>query len=283
MYCSSSYRPSSRDIFCDKVYCPKKNHVFCNNVKPMHSGFLGRTPSKINLTDEHKQLILDTHNELRNIIATGRPQLINLAGESFPRALNMYKLVWNDELEWQAGLNAATCSANHDCTSTQTFTFAGQNLAMRVSSLPIRNITLHLRDSIRKVIDAYSGNVIKHSSEFSKEESDRVEEIIKPTRLVNVNGHFTALVKGQTSKIGCSYYSCGQVTEVMRYSMYLVCVYENTNMIGEDSYIYGNSSYICDRSQKYCGLCLDSSDNEEFEEQICKESDIDFHSFGKTK
>lgn len=292
LHTASSYGPYSKEIYCERVHCPEDNHIYCNDWRPFHSGFLGNDPNRIILTSNQKQLILDTHNELRNIVASGMPRLMNLAGDTFPKALNMHKLVWNEELEWAAGLNGETCAGDHDCPSTHTYMFAGQNLAMTASSHDL-NRTEFLKNNIRfwfmehlntplDVIDGYSPEIVKHSSQFTAEETRKVAEFIKPVSMVDMNGHFTALVKDTTSKIGCALYSCGKVDNVMTdsYSLYLVCNYENSNMIGEATYEH-KTSYDCERSRKFPGLCLDGSDTEEdSDDVVIYESDIRLPSFG---
>lgn len=273
---ASSYEPHSKEIYCERIHCPEQNHIYCNNWRPLHSGFLGNEPHQIILTSEQKQLILDTHNDLRNILASGKPRLTNLAGETFPKALNMHKLVWNEELEWAAGLNAETCAGNHDCPSTHTYMLAGQNLAFMSSSYYL-NETEFLVEKIHywfseylntpiDVIDAYSQKIIKHSTEFTDDETRRVKKVVQHVNMIDMNGHFTALVKDTTSKIGCALYSCGKVDIIMTHSLYLACNYENSNMMGEATYEY-QEAFDCDKSKKFPSLCLDGSDNEEDDDE----------------
>lgn len=287
----SCYEPLSKEIFCKNIDCSQNNHIFCNGVIPKTSNFIGTSPTKINLTMEQKQLILDTHNELRNIIATGKPQLVNIAGELFPKASNMHKLIWSDELEWQADLNAATCSANHDCPSTENYMSASQNLGYRSNSKPI-NETQYIKDTILnwfyefiytplEAIDSYSSKTVKNTDKFTEIEAERVKNLTGSSFFFNLNSHFTTVVKAKTSKIGCSFYSCGQVRD-LPYSWYFVCNYEFMNMFGEATYKY-NVPENCARSKKYCGLCLEGTSSEENEEELsCLESDLDFQSFKKS-
>lgn len=268
---SSSYEPISRKIFCGSIQCPGDNHLYCNDWKPPHNGLLGNESIRIILTSIEKELILNTHNELRNIIATGNPDLRNLAGDYLPTTSTMHKLVWNEELEWMAGLNAETCSSDHDCPSTENFLFAGQNLAMMDRNCK-QNTTEFLKESIYSwfleylntpvsVIDSYSPDIIKPSSEFSIDEVRKLQEFIYPLNMLDSNMRFTTLAKDTTSKIGCALVDCGKVNS----SWYLVCNYENSNMKGEETYKSKGFSPQCDKSWMFPSLCLDGSDNEESE------------------
>lgn len=277
-----NYTPPAKESFCENIYCSRKDHMICDEFIPEHNGFLGREPVKIDLTSAQKAVILNTHNELRNIIACGEPKLTNLAGETFPAANNMNELVWNEELEWAAGLNAATCASNHDCSATPTFNLAGQNLAMSASSGKI-NSTEYVKSSVLAwfaeylntpitVVDGYSGELVKDVSELSTEEHEKIRGLVENAYLIAKNGHFTALVKDTSSKIGCALYSCGAVDENMRNSIYFVCNYEMTNIFSDPTYHHdGDSS--CEKSTKFCCLCSEKNQQDN-ETMSCLKSDL---------
>lgn len=72
-------------------------------------------------------IILDTHNTLRNRIASG-----NVKG--YEPACNMATMTWNKELAKLAQCNANTCIFDHDCHNTDTYIYSGQNLGYNSSS-----------------------------------------------------------------------------------------------------------------------------------------------------
>ncbi|KAG5683148.1 hypothetical protein PVAND_012446 [Polypedilum vanderplanki] len=77
-------------------------------------------------TASSKQLVLDTHNALRNKIALGKEP-------GFKSASKMMALQWNDELAFIASLNVRQCQMLHDkCRNTFQFQIVGQNLGISV-------------------------------------------------------------------------------------------------------------------------------------------------------
>lgn len=271
-YCQSTYTPPDKESYCEDIKCFRKNHMICDDFSPEHSGFLGKEPTPIHLTSFQKEVILQTHNELRNVIACGELKLNNLAGETFPRADMMHALYWDEELEWAASLNAATCSSKHDCPKTPTFHRAGQNLAMAKSNVNI-NVTDFLRSSVidwfveylntpLSVIDGYSTELVKDFSTLSEEEFKKIRPLVKGTYVLKSNGHFTTLIKDSSSKVGCALYSCGPASDILTHSIYFVCNYEMTNLIGESTYNYDTNKPRCERSDTFCCLCSDREEAE---------------------
>lgn len=74
--------------------------------------------------DAHIPLILQLHNERRNLIAGG-----GLSG--FPSALHMATMQWDATLAQLAAYNTLQCTMAHDaCRNTNTYRYAGQNLSV---------------------------------------------------------------------------------------------------------------------------------------------------------
>lgn len=54
--------------------------------------------------------IVDTHNNFRNLIASGNETRLG-----FPSAANMLKMEWDNELAYVAQAHANQCKFEHDC------------------------------------------------------------------------------------------------------------------------------------------------------------------------
>lgn len=273
LHCVFSFKPS--DDFCSKVKescdLSRKLHLHCNG-NLVHNGILGKDPRKIPLDNNLKQFILDKHNEFRNIIACSEPQIQNINEESFPKAGKMYKFEWDDELEWAANLNAQTCSNDYDCASTENYIDSGQNIGIYLGSNPVENIKILLSKTIKSfwtpylitplsVIDNWSSNLTNLFGVNSK--------FLKMENLENVNNnvHFTNMILDKSSRIGCSLYDCGKsVYGKHLVTKYLVCNYEYCNV--ERNPVYKRSkvggSECSKKSQKYCCLCINPSDSENY-------------------
>lgn len=81
------------------------------------------TAKMVTITEDLKQIIVDTHNEKRNFIAGG--------GDPRHRpASRMATMQWDDELASLASLNVKQCELSHDeCHNTNEYRYSGQNLA----------------------------------------------------------------------------------------------------------------------------------------------------------
>lgn len=79
---------------------------------------------KRDITDSLKKLIVDMHNEKRDIIAGG-------GEKSLKPACRMATMEWDDELAALAELNVLQCKMKHDkCHNTDAFQYSGQNLGL---------------------------------------------------------------------------------------------------------------------------------------------------------
>uniref|UniRef100_T1H225 SCP domain-containing protein n=1 Tax=Megaselia scalaris TaxID=36166 RepID=T1H225_MEGSC len=238
-----------------------------------------------------KQMILDFHNDVRNTIACGEPELTNIDGDIFPKAAKMPRLSWNSELQWTANLNAKTCAFHHDCAVTLSHPSAGQNIGMAVSKNATDTLNF-LRNTIKgffaeylntplHVIDKYSPSVI--SNKFNRQLSNKIKdsELVEDPETLKENAHFAVLVQDKSDDVACSMYSCGKV-EDFEYSYYLVCNYGYFNLLNEPVYKTSNiSGSECNRnSGYYCCLC--QNDDVEDDEILCHPSNINVPHFGKS-
>lgn len=274
--------------FCSKMSCKKNDHLFCGG-KLKHNGYLGTTPKKVELTDNLKTLILDKHNELRNILACGEPKVVNIAGQTFPKPAKMPKVIWSEELEWLADFNGRTCASQHDeCMQTPNYKTPGQNLAMRkASSLTpeqfikkmIPSLFSEYLETPLHVIDKYSTDILKNS--VDQNELKKITDA--GFKLSHQNGHFTCIAQDKTEAIGCVYYECGPSGKISN-SYYLVCNYGYTNMLGAPVYKKSEKSECTNFSKKFCCLCKHPNDTETA--STCHKADVklpDLKTGGGTK
>jgi len=137
-----------------------------------------------------QQLIVDTHNNLRNKVAKG----LETQGSPGPQptAANMVKLVWDDELAKVVQVWALQCVGDHDaCTSTPNLRGGvGQNYAGGTgdSTLAVDWAGL-VNDWYKEVAFFPKGNVSPWSTNGAPKET----------------GHYTQLVWAQSARVGCGF------------------------------------------------------------------------------
>lgn len=99
------------------------------------------------LTYQDEILLLDLHNEYRNIVASG-------GLPPFQRASRMSKINWDYQLAYIAAINVASCQFEHDdCRNTRNSKALGQNLHMVVNSRFIDNQSMIRRALARWFIE----------------------------------------------------------------------------------------------------------------------------------
>lgn len=262
---------------------PERQHLFCGGKAIIAKDpVIGTTPLKLELDDAAKDLIIERHNEFRNIIACrDRDMLVrNIKGDAFPKAAKMPKLMWNNELEWAADLNGKTCSNTHDCPFTVSFPRAGQNIAgmsseTRIDQIDFLNDTIRnwwsqfLNTPLRTIKKGYTGEVIQPEifAKFDDGKAILESGFIKNLSILNYNSAFTMMMREKTSRVGCALYDCGPVRK-LNHSIYLVCNYEYTNWLEEPVYETVKESEVSgskcgEKSKRYCCLCLLPSDRDE--------------------
>lgn len=261
------------DRFCGNKKKGLKS-LYCGGEVDKKNAKLGKTPENENL-EPLRELILDAHNELRNTIACGNPEMVNVGGEVFPKAARLQKLVWDDELEWIAKVNAKACNYGHDCRFTPNYPYAGQNLGCIASPEPMEVAGVMkalIKSWWSEYLNCRTSVILKYSSKdatfkvgptFTEEEKKKMF-IVNEAEVGSIDmvGHFTTLVR-ETSKLGCAFTSCGPA-EDQKYTYYFICNYGKTNMRNEA--IYKKSEIAASeckvKSKKYCCLCLEDSDKE---------------------
>ncbi|KAL1377244.1 hypothetical protein pipiens_016397 [Culex pipiens pipiens] len=101
------------NYYCSPSICPNGGpHVACNAPNPFGASCYGKNPQLIPMTDVMRAQILDQHNRMRSLLASGQ-----LPGYS--PAVKMPTLQWDLELQYLAEANARSCEYGHDkCRNT---------------------------------------------------------------------------------------------------------------------------------------------------------------------
>ncbi|XP_034829894.1 venom allergen 3-like [Maniola hyperantus] len=192
------------------------------------------------LTTYEKQAIVDAHNRLRQSVALGQVS-------SQPPAANMMEMVWDDELAATAQRWADQCTPAHDRASQRDVGRfpVGQNLAATWTTRP-------------------PSGAVDSQPDFMKQINAWFDEVrifgFKPISGGHGTGHYSQLVWGETSQVGCGYTFYYDPSR--GYTKLYVCNYgPGGNVIGSNPYEKGRPScgaYGLADSRKYSGLCSTS-------------------------
>ncbi|EDW83275.1 uncharacterized protein Dwil_GK22774 [Drosophila willistoni] len=182
------------------------------------------------ITAEEKSIIMQEHNRLRQLVATGR-----YPGQ--PGAENMREIVWDDELAARAQQWADNCQFRHDPHRTINRFTMGQNLAIIWSTAPLEADDGDFPSRIQN----WFNEVQKYS--FGDAWSPKT-------------GHYSQLVWGETSLVGCGF---SEYKDASKYNKLYVCNYgPGGNVVGYNPYEVGKpscSTYGMKPSSRYQGLC----------------------------
>ncbi|KAG5683171.1 hypothetical protein PVAND_012468 [Polypedilum vanderplanki] len=225
--------------YCDPNLCPKgTNHIACNNV----GNFYATCPSDrtmIAFSNADIQLILDTHNTLRNRIAIG--------GEpGFKSASRMLIMLWHDELAYLASLNVRQCKMEHDqCRNTFQFQYSGQNLGYRANSLNFEGLSTFLPN----VIYAWY-------NEIKDAQPSNIETCCGGANFTKI-GHFLQVVQDKAGFVGCAASRYTNPNSPASKTVLLACNYSFANILNQKVYQTGPSASACPngKNAKYPGLC----------------------------
>jgi hypothetical protein len=106
-----------------------RSHVACTYARP-NLGPSCPPKDQVTFADFNQtriDLVLDTHNDYRNRIASGQ-----VAG--YPKAARMLTLNWEDTLAYFSEANTRQCVMKHDtCRRTSNYTYVGQNICKTYS------------------------------------------------------------------------------------------------------------------------------------------------------
>ncbi|XP_025837096.1 venom allergen 5 isoform X2 [Agrilus planipennis] len=190
------------------------------------------------VTEREKQIILNTHNGMRQSVALGQ-----IRGQ--PQAANLLEMKWDDELAYKAQQWATTCKTYHHDHHRHVARFpVGQNVARTWTTKP---------------------------PESAYETEPDFEDIIKnkwfgefknfrygPLNFVNdLIGHYTQMIWAETYLVGCGYAFYFEPGKGFVKSY--VCNYgPSGNVLRQQPYKTGQPScysFGMSNSHKYYGLC----------------------------
>ncbi|XP_061388378.1 antigen 5 like allergen Cul n 1-like [Musca vetustissima] len=226
--------------YCNTTLCNKGvKHIACGSTD--FGPECPRNAAEVPLDDAFKAKIVRAHNEKRNLVAGG-------GVNGLEPACRMATMEWDDELARLAGYNARRCQMFHDqCRNTETFKYAGQNLAWTT----------------------YQG---RPSPEGLFEDTfDMWYDEVKNVKMSHINlfpvgykgpkiGHVTVMLADRNIRVGCAavtYESPYSPTETFS----ITCNYATTNMVGFPIYkscSSAGSSCTTGTNPQYPNLCSTS-------------------------
>jgi len=201
------------------------------------------------ITDEAKTILVETHNSLRRKVAKGQES----RGSSGPQpgAANMNELVWDDEVAKIAQMWADQCTTfehtEHDMLLDGMD--CGQNMAWG-SSWGTSPDQFDLSKSLEEKVQRWYDEV----NYFPKESAKSYPGLYNQGQFI---GHYTQLVWGATTKLGCGYTKQRAGNKEILVCNY--CVAGNMRMNGKGLEIYksGPAASQCpkERPNNKDGLC----------------------------
>ncbi|XP_037052100.1 antigen 5 like allergen Cul n 1-like [Bradysia coprophila] len=223
------------NYYCQAHLCrPNSKHIGCGNT----GEFGPNCPSErklVPMTVGLKAYLLEKHNRARCDIANGKIR-------GYKSANGMPEMGWDDELAKLAEYNAKTCIYGHDeCVSTATHRYAGQNIAIVMSTLNYFESKRAIDLLFKAWFDEYRDCDMTYIDKYRR--SDTGKKI----------GHFTQIVRAGASRMGCALTSFAN----SRKNVYIVCNYSLANILGRKAYTTGMPCSACNEgcSLTYPGLC----------------------------
>uniref|UniRef100_A0A1I8MCZ1 Venom allergen-1 n=1 Tax=Musca domestica TaxID=7370 RepID=A0A1I8MCZ1_MUSDO len=226
--------------YCSASLCNKGvTHVACGSKNFGPS--CPRNAAEVPIDEAFKATIVRAHNEKRNLVAGG-------GVNGLQPACRMATMEWDDELARIAGYNARQCQMFHDqCRNTESFKYAGQNLAWRTY-----RGSANYNDLFQKAFDMWYNEVKDVQMSYIN------------SYPVGYNGptigHATVMLADRNIRVGCAavtYESPYSPTETFS----ITCNYATTNMVGFP--IYANCSSAAascstGKNPQYSNLCSTS-------------------------
>ncbi|CAG9802275.1 unnamed protein product [Chironomus riparius] len=219
--------------YCNVNLCKGRRHVACN-TSGLFSSYCPSDRHIVRITPDQKQTILNTHNYLRNKIASGG---IN----GYCPASRMATMQWSDELAYLATLNVLQCTMKHDsCRNTWQFRFAGQNLAWRGQSWAFEDVTSVMVNSMLIWFNEYSLT------------DQRAIDNCCGWNFHDI-GHFTQMVYDRATYVGCAF---ARYTDSYKTGLF-ACNYASGNIQGYKIYKCGKAADGClyGKNPSYPALC----------------------------
>lgn len=229
---------SSTD-FCDPTVCTVPPNPVYKNIGCGATGKLSPScppdAKYIKFTDEHKKIILDEHNKLRNKIAGG-------GQNGFNTASRMSTLKWNDEFEFLASANVQRCVYGHDkCRNIDGIKFAGQNIYSSSASDKFPDVKETLKETIQ---NWYSEVANATQSDIDKWGMSKYKI-----------GHFSQIVSDLNDQVGCGYVQ--YKNSMGWFTVQVTCDYARTNLGTQSIYKSGPPTSECKtgNNPNYPNLC----------------------------
>merc|ERR1719333_274311 len=262
--------PEKRWEYCDVRECNScdkgfSNATFCSAYPNGHTMRYYGGPSEEcakqtqfrGFTEAGKNLILKTHNELRQKVAAGLETHGNQPGAS-----NMMKMVWNDELAAIAQRWVDQCKGGHDhirymCDDTA----VGQNFYGKCCSYETKD---QVMANVDEAVKAWYKEVERPIGE-GRERIPFPISNIQPWKADEGYGHYTQVVWAGSSEVGCGlvhYLDDG------KYRTSIVCNYGIGGNFGDGffaMYKVGKGCSDCPKGttcdQTYDSLCAGRCEN----------------------
>ncbi|TKR88225.1 hypothetical protein L596_012505 [Steinernema carpocapsae] len=203
---------------------------------------LGQNCPTTGMTPAVRKAILDRHNQLRSQNALGN-SFDGSTKKNAPQAKNMYKIVYDCELEQIAQKWADNCKFEHSPSNIRN---AGENLYMSYPTVQNNSPALKASDSWWSELT--DNGVGKISPDFNL-----------TMALFNTGvGHYTQMAWAKTTKLGCGQAKCPKMNLV-------VCNYRQTgNYLNEKIYEIGSPCQkdsdcvllVGSKCSKVEGLCI---------------------------
>jgi hypothetical protein len=192
----------------------------------------------IDFTQDRINLVLDTHNTYRNIVASGQ-------APGYPPALKMLTLHWEDQLAYFSEANTRQCRMKHDpCRKSRNYTYVGQNICQSYSMKRLEPELV-----IKNCIDMWyleSQGVLNPAGIINK-------CCLNPKPAPLVVGHFTQMVIDRANAIGCAM----MINQVNGFWYHLfTCDYNSGTVIGFPVYRLFKTRTGCKKlNPTYSALC----------------------------
>lgn len=217
----------------DNEYCNPANYGDNNTMCIYEKGVMGaacgdNVLGKGVMAQVNKDAIVNKHNELRARIAKGEET--QGVGGGQPKAANMLKMIWSDELAAVAQRWADQCVSGHDENRrTATYGAVGQNYGMRGSS--VEGDTTDWGSFIQKWYDE-----VKDWPAANVESFDNAGA-------TGTTGHYTQVVWAESREVGCGYV---YFKEGSWYRKHLLCNYGPAgNFWNKAVYLVGDPGSEC--------------------------------------
>ncbi|XP_046655340.1 uncharacterized protein LOC124348961 isoform X2 [Daphnia pulicaria] len=209
----------------------------------------GSSVSRRGVEDKNRQVILDAHNALRSIVASGQESRGRPGPQ--PQASNMQIMTWDEELATVAQRLAEQCLFEHDCNECRKVGRfpVGQNLAVEWTTGP--PLPINWKTQVTRWYEEVQ--------EFPNTSARKFEFSV-------VTGHYSQIIWADTNRVGCGFTSYRD-NGTLETNLY-VCNYGPAgNFIGLPSYKVGAPCSQCPAntacSSRFSSLCESPKKNPE--------------------